>query len=91
MRKAFFGSYESRNPHPLNGIIGLSKLLNKTELTAVQRDYLHKLLTSSRTLSSMLSNVLDFSKMEAGSLELEKVEFEPEKCFGISQIPLELC
>ncbi|MGW8441701.1 response regulator [Paenibacillus sp. S33] len=70
-------SHEIRTP--LNGIIGLSKLLNKTELTAVQRDYLHKLLASSRTLSSMLSNVLDFSKMEAGSLELEKVEFEPEK------------
>lgn len=70
-------SHEIRTP--LNGIIGLSKLLNKTELTAVQRDYLDKLLASSRTLSSMLSNVLDFSKMEAGSLELEKVEFEPEK------------
>lgn len=70
-------SHEIRTP--LNGIIGLSKLLNKTELTAVQRDYLHKLLASSRTLSSMLSNVLDFSKMEAGSLELENVEFEPEK------------
>ncbi len=70
-------SHEIRTP--LNGIIGLSKLLNKTELTAVQRDYLHKLVASSRTLSSMLSNVLDFSKMEAGSLELEKVEFEPEK------------
>ncbi|MGM1022710.1 MAG: response regulator [Bacillota bacterium] len=70
-------SHEIRTP--LNGIIGLSKLLNKTELTAVQRNYLHKLLASSRTLSSMLSNVLDFSKMEAGSLELEKVEFESEK------------
>lgn len=70
-------SHEIRTP--LNGIIGLSKLLNKTELTAVQRDYLDKLLASSRTLSSMLSNVLEFSKMEAGSLELEKVEFEPEK------------
>ncbi|WP_149095008.1 hybrid sensor histidine kinase/response regulator [Paenibacillus terrae] len=70
-------SHEIRTP--LNGIIGLSKLLNKTELTAVQKDYLDKLLASSRTLSSMLNNVLDFSKMEAGSLELERQEFELEK------------
>ncbi|MEC0184194.1 response regulator [Paenibacillus peoriae] len=69
-------SHEIRTP--LSGIMGLSKLLNKTELTAVQKDYLHKLLASSRTLSSMLNNVLDFSKMEAGSLELERIEFEPE-------------
>ncbi|MDQ0495381.1 signal transduction histidine kinase/CheY-like chemotaxis protein [Paenibacillus brasilensis] len=69
-------SHEIRTP--LSGIMGLSKLLNKTELTDVQKDYLHKLLASSRTLSSMLNNVLDFSKMEAGSLDLERVEFEPE-------------
>ncbi|MEC0236345.1 response regulator [Paenibacillus kribbensis] len=69
-------SHEIRTP--LSGIMGLSKLLNKTELTAVQKDYLHKLLALSQTLSSMLNNVLDFSKMEADSLELERIEFEPE-------------
>ncbi|MFC7560612.1 histidine kinase dimerization/phospho-acceptor domain-containing protein [Paenibacillus farraposensis] len=82
-------SHEIRTP--LNGIIGLSKLLNKTELTVVQKDYLHKLLASSRTLSSMLNNVLDFSKMEAGRLQLERLEFEPEKCSGILQIRWGLC
>ncbi|WP_068501345.1 response regulator [Paenibacillus kribbensis] len=70
-------SHEIRTP--LSGIMGLLKLLNKTELTAVQKDYLHKLLASSRTLSSMFNNVLDFSKMEAGSLELERIDFEPER------------
>ncbi|MGS5019951.1 response regulator [Paenibacillus sp. JJ1683] len=69
-------SHEIRTP--LNGIIGLSKLLSKTQLTDVQNDYLHKLLASSRTLLSMLNNVLDFSKMEARRVELEKAEFELE-------------
>ncbi|MMZ44472.1 hybrid sensor histidine kinase/response regulator [Paenibacillus polymyxa] len=69
-------SHEIRTP--LNGIIGLSKLLSKTQLTDVQKDYLHKLLASSRTLLDMLNNVLDFSKIEACKLELERVEFELE-------------
>ncbi|AUO08880.1 histidine kinase [Paenibacillus jamilae] len=67
-------SHEIRTP--LNSIIGLSKLLSKTQLTDVQKDYLHKLLASSRTLLDMLNNVLDFSKIEACKLELERVEFE---------------
>ncbi|WP_025675209.1 hybrid sensor histidine kinase/response regulator [Paenibacillus polymyxa] len=69
-------SHEIRTP--LNGIIGLSKLLSKTQLTDVQKDYLHKLLASSRTLLDILNNVLDFSKIEACKLELERVEFELE-------------
>lgn len=78
-KSAFLAHMSHEIRTPLNGIIGLSKLLNKTELTVVQKDYLHKLLASSRTLSSMLNNVLDFSKMEAGRLQLERLEFEPEK------------
>ncbi|MDP1512742.1 response regulator [Paenibacillus sp. CMAA1739] len=77
--KSVFLAYMSHEIRtPLNGIIGLSKLLSKTQLTDVQKDYLHKLLASSRTLLSMLNNVLDFSKMEACKLELERVEFELE-------------
>ncbi|MBW5447353.1 response regulator [Cohnella sp. CFH 77786] len=69
-------SHEIRTP--LNGIIGLSLLLHKTELSPVQKDYLDKINSSSQTLLGMINAVLDFSKFEAGKLELEKIAYRLE-------------
>lgn len=69
-------SHELRTP--LNGIIGLMHLLQKTELTSVQSDYVRKIQTSSQALLGVINEVLDFSKIEAGKLEIENVPFQPE-------------
>ena len=65
-------SHELRTP--LNGVIGMTQLLESTELTPTQADYLSACRTSGQTLLTVIGDVLDFSKMEAGKLELEPHE-----------------
>ena len=71
-------SHEIRTP--MNAIIGLSDLgLGIDGLTPKLRDYLGKINTSSRALLSLLNDILDYSKVEAGRLELESVDFRLEE------------
>ncbi len=66
-------SHEIRTP--LNAVIGLSYLLSQTPLEKRQSDYLHKIHSSANGLLGILNDILDFSKVEAGRMELERVEF----------------
>jgi PAS domain S-box-containing protein len=67
-------SHEIRTP--MNAIIGLSYLLRNTNLTARQCDYLNKIETSAKSLLGIINNILDISKIEAGKLEMESVDFQ---------------
>ncbi|MEN6320889.1 MAG: PAS domain S-box protein [Syntrophaceae bacterium] len=66
-------SHEIRTP--MNAIIGLSHLFRNTDLTVRQFDYLHKIETSARSLLGVINDILDISKIEAGKLEIESVDF----------------
>ncbi|MBR9787073.1 MAG: response regulator [Vibrionaceae bacterium] len=59
-------SHEIRTP--LNGVIGTSEVLADTPLTAIQRDYVDMIETSSQLLLGLINDVLDFSKIESGML-----------------------
>jgi PAS domain S-box-containing protein len=67
-------SHEIRTP--LNGIIGVSEILAETNLSIGQKDYLETLKTSAHLLFDIVNDILDFSRIEAGKLELEEVDFD---------------
>ncbi|AUI86033.1 hybrid sensor histidine kinase/response regulator [Vibrio azureus] len=55
---------------PLNGVLGSAELLNKTELAVEQTDYLNNLVQSGELLRVIINDLLDFSKMNAGMMEI---------------------
>lgn len=67
-------SHEFRTP--LNAIIGFNKLALKTNLSDKQRDFIQKVSLSSETLLSLINHILDYSKIEAGKIEVEYIEFD---------------
>jgi signal transduction histidine kinase/DNA-binding response OmpR family regulator len=67
-------SHEIRTP--LNGIVGVAGLLADMELPPAQRKFVDVLRDTSQLLTQILNDVLDFSKLEAGKMDIEAVEFD---------------
>ena len=66
-------SHEIRTP--MNGVLGIAQLLAGTPLDAEQTGYLRVIRSSGETLLAILNDILDYSKIEAGKLELERTDF----------------
>ncbi len=69
-------SHEFRTP--LNGVIGMARLLEGTRLTAEQRSYVSALTESGAHLLGLVNDVLDYAKLGAGRVELARAPIHPE-------------
>lgn len=67
-------SHEIRTP--LNGIIGTGELLRSCHLGQEEKEYVDTIYASGHTLLRLIEDILDISKIEAGKLEIEQVEFD---------------
>ena len=67
-------SHEIRTP--LNSVIGFAELLSKTDLDSRQREYVSSVRHAGEALLALLNDILDLSKIEAGKLQLEEIEFD---------------
>lgn len=72
-------SHEIRTP--MNGVVGMAQLLRDSGLTVEQEAYADAILSSADTLLALINDVLDYSKMETGSVTLDTEDFDPRDCF----------
>lgn len=78
-KSLFLASMSHEIRTPLNGVLGMASLLNDNTLTDEQRERVETIQTSGDTLLSLLNDILDLSKIEAGRLDLEIVDFDVSK------------
>jgi len=71
-------SHEIRTP--MNAVIGLASLLLASPLSEAQREQVELLRRSGTSLLGIINDILDYSKIEAGKIEIESIAFDPKRC-----------
>jgi len=83
-KDAFMASMSHEIRTPLNGIIGTLSILEKTELTSTQREYLNIMSQSSFSLMGIVNDILDMAKLENEQVSLHKAVMSIQECLESS-------
>ena len=75
MKSRFLANMSHEIRTPMNGILGFLNLLQRTELSLEQKNYISEANLASEMLLYLINDILDFSKIEAGKLDIENINF----------------
>jgi signal transduction histidine kinase/DNA-binding response OmpR family regulator len=79
-KSAFLATMSHEIRTPMNGILGMTSLLKQTSLTGEQKEYLDSVQNCGDSLLAVINDILDYSKIEAGKMEVERNEFNLRTC-----------
>ncbi len=77
-KSAFLATVSHEIRTPLNGILGMAQAMSREPMTGHQQERLRVLQQSGATLLTLLNDMLDMAKIEAGKIQLETLDFDPE-------------
>ncbi len=80
MKSQFLANMSHEIRTPISGVLGMAELLYSTQLSPKQQEFVNNLNSSAQHLLSIVTNILDFSKLEAGEMQLEQVKFDLYSC-----------
>ncbi len=77
MKSDFLANMSHEIRTPMNAVIGMAEMALREELPPVARDYIHQIKSSGKALLTIINDILDYSKIESGKMDIIPVKYEP--------------